>query len=523
MKKIYISIKNNWGLLLILILASILRLIALHEYPKGTYTDEAYGAYIANGLLTAGIDDRGCHYPIYFIAWGSGMNALYLYLGMLFFKLFGVSLAVYRLPQALFGILSIGAFYIIGKELYHKKAGLFLAFVLTVNPWHIMMCRFGLESNLAPNMFLIALMFLILGLKRKNGYLIPAAILFGLTLYCYAITWLVMPIFFVFSILICRKWIPAKKISFTFILILFFLSLPLLTFLAINYDLIPEIRSSFITIPKLTGFRSGELSPLNIKNSTKNLLTIILWEQGDRSELLSNITTGCYYFFTTPFMIFGVIYHICGLFRHFKNGKNDLSYLFLSWLISAGLICMATEDLTMIHINMIHIPVIFYGAYGIYSLAKLCKTNLLLYCCTAFYALSLTFFVNSYLHMDFSSFYDERPYEAVVRAKEIAGENGSITFFGYSIYKFPNLLWREKCDIINYSQYAVYDGNPFFAELQTYRNYHFINDKTECIDTTKTDVYILHNSRIGEFHDLGFQVEQVNDMYAVAAMQIPSK
>ena len=59
MKKLYNKIKDNWLLLVILGLASCLRLIELSSHPEGTYTDEAYGAYIAYGLLTEGIDDRG--------------------------------------------------------------------------------------------------------------------------------------------------------------------------------------------------------------------------------------------------------------------------------------------------------------------------------------------------------------------------------------------------------------------------------------------------------------------------------
>lgn len=75
--------KQKWStreyyilLCLVLAVAAITRLVALEQYPRGTYTDEAYGAYIAQGLLQSGIDDRGYSFPVYFVAWGSGMNAL---------------------------------------------------------------------------------------------------------------------------------------------------------------------------------------------------------------------------------------------------------------------------------------------------------------------------------------------------------------------------------------------------------------------------------------------------------------
>ena len=305
------------------------------------------------------------------------------------------------------------------------------------------------------------------------------------------------------------------------VFVLFMLALPLMIFLAINYDFIPEIRTSFITIPKLTGFRGGELSLSNMKEGLKSLLRIVIFEQGDRNELLSNPLTGCYYFFTTPFMIFGIAYHIYTLIHQIRNRKTDLSFLFLAWLISAGMISVINFNLTMIHINMIHIPIIYYGAYGIYSLGKLLKSKLFLRCCTIFYAVSLIFFVTSYTHMESSFFFDEKPYEAVQRAKEIADENSFIIFFGETTYKFPNFLWREKCDINDYVQHAVYDGDLFFAKLREYGNYRFIEDNLSLVNDNEKSVYILYADKMGDFHELGFQVEQVNDSYAVAAMQIP--
>lgn len=524
MRKLSEHLKNNWILLLILALGACLRLIALDQYPQGTYTDEAYGAYISYGLLTGGIDDRGCHFPVYFIAWGSGMSVLYSYLGVLFFKLFGVSLLSFRLPQAIFGILTIGAIYITAKELLGRQAGLLSALALCVNPWHIMMCRFGLDANLAPGMFMIGFMFLVLGLNKKHIFLVPSAVFFGLTLYCYALTWLILPIFLIFSLLFCLKpFLSSGRTLWLSALLLFGLALPLLVFLAVNYDFIPEIRTSFLTIPKLTGFRGGELSLNHLKEGIKSFLKIVILEQGDGSELLSNTFTGCYYFFTTPFMIFGILYHILSLFRQIKSGKTDLSFLFLAWLISAGMISVANTSLTMIHINMVHIPIIFYGAYGIYILGRLLKNKLVPYCCTAFYAVSLIFFAASYTQLESSFFFDEKPYEAVQRAKELSHEDSLIIFFGETTYKYPNFLWREKCDINDYVRNAVYDGDPFFAKLWEYGCYRFIEDNITLAERDDRNVYILYTSRMGDFHELGFCVEQVNDSYAVAAMQIPSQ
>ena len=51
------QIKREWLLPGgILLLAALARLVYLGTHPEGTYTDEAYGAYLAYGILTEGMD-----------------------------------------------------------------------------------------------------------------------------------------------------------------------------------------------------------------------------------------------------------------------------------------------------------------------------------------------------------------------------------------------------------------------------------------------------------------------------------
>ena len=47
-------------------LAFFSRFYALNILPDGSLPDEAYGAYNAYGLMTAGIDSRGYTFPVYF-------------------------------------------------------------------------------------------------------------------------------------------------------------------------------------------------------------------------------------------------------------------------------------------------------------------------------------------------------------------------------------------------------------------------------------------------------------------------
>lgn len=48
---------------------------------------------------------------------------------------------IVRLPNALFGILTVGAMYMLGRQLAGRRFGLFLALLLAVNPFHVQLSR----------------------------------------------------------------------------------------------------------------------------------------------------------------------------------------------------------------------------------------------------------------------------------------------------------------------------------------------------------------------------------------------
>ena len=87
--------------------AAALRLIGLSELPAGMNQDEASIGYDSWAIANYGVDRNGYHNPVYPVAWGAGHGPFYMYAASLFIKLFGNSLFVYRLPQALLGVLSV--------------------------------------------------------------------------------------------------------------------------------------------------------------------------------------------------------------------------------------------------------------------------------------------------------------------------------------------------------------------------------------------------------------------------------
>ena len=257
----------------ILILAVFLNCYRLGDVPYGIHIDEAGMTYDAYSIANYGVDRFVKHFPVYFINFGGGQNALYTYLAALVIKLVGFyNYTIIRIPALILSVLEVIISYFLVKEFKGKKQGLLFMFLVTIMPWHIMKSRWGLESYLLSPMLLFSLYSLLKAVKGKKlwQYFI-SGLLFGLTLYTYALSYIVIPIFLFITLIYLIK---LKKINIKQIIIfgipLFILALPLILMLMVQKGWIPEI-DSFITIPKLLVNRMNEI---NIKNIIFNISTL---------------------------------------------------------------------------------------------------------------------------------------------------------------------------------------------------------------------------------------------------------
>lgn len=257
-----------------------LRFFKLGEIPLGLNQDEAFSAYEALNLLKNKTDSWGYRFPMYFIAWGSGMNVLYSYILAAFFSLLGTSDLIVRLPQALLSVLSCYIFYRLMRFLYGKKTGLWRFFIISVTPWHIMLSRWGLESNTAPTFLLAGFYFFCLGTK-KGKYLILSALCYGAALYTYAATWLFIAITLPLSN-ICLIWqkakyrLPELKYIFAELFIFGLCAIPVFLFLLVNFEIMEEIKTTYLSIPKMIYWRSGEVGVDNMALKLKTLWRILI-------------------------------------------------------------------------------------------------------------------------------------------------------------------------------------------------------------------------------------------------------
>ncbi|QQG43512.1 MAG: glycosyltransferase family 39 protein [Candidatus Daviesbacteria bacterium] len=187
-------VKPKIILILIIVLAAVLRLVALNNFPAGLNADEASIGYNAYSLLQTGKDEYGSFLPLTFKSFGDWKPGLYFYMVMPFVALFGLNEWAVRLPSALLGILTVYLTFLLGREIFqHKIFGLWSAFLLAISPWHLQFSRGGWETNVATFFITLGILLFIKGLKNY-GLLLFSLISFLASMYTYQSPRLIVPV-----------------------------------------------------------------------------------------------------------------------------------------------------------------------------------------------------------------------------------------------------------------------------------------------------------------------------------------
>ena len=356
-------------LIIIMLIGIATRIIGLGKIPIGINVDEAGTMYDAYTIANYGTDRFGNAYPVYFINYGGGQSALYTYLSALLIKICGFSLTVIRLPALIFSILYMIFGFLLTKDFKNKKLAILVEFLIAICPWHFMQSRWALDCNLLSSMLLISIYTLTKAVKAKSKaiYLL-AGVLFGITLYTYALSYIIIPILL---LILFVYLLYAKKIKISDIIIfgisLGILAIPLILSLLVNYGIIEEIKLPFISILKMWVFRSGEV---NISNIFHNI--VVLFKSMfafDYNDYNSFPIFGTLYYISIPFALFGFIDSVKTIKKDIKEKSLTLDIIMLANFISVC-ICNILVESGINRINAIYISLIYYTAIGIMYVTK---------------------------------------------------------------------------------------------------------------------------------------------------------
>lgn len=338
-------------LIIVLILGAFLRLAWLGSIPSGFFRDEAAIGYNAYSIWKTGADEFGMKFPLVFRSFEVFFLPLYLYITAPIVGLLGLSEFSTRLLSSLAGISAIYFVYLIAKNIWDKKAGVFAAFVLAISPWHLFYSRGAFEGNLGLTLFAAGFYFWIRFLQKLNvKHFLLAGLTFALSMYCYQAERVVVPLFAVLALIISFKdiWKIKTKLILP-VVILFAVMIPLLslTFKPGGYHRAVGV-SIFSQITTPPGWISG-VKPAVLQNNTtylrvrevsslylsyfspRNLFTL-----GDSNLQRSVENFSVFY----GFMIIGLLY---GIWKTVKEGNTNTKLLMI-WMMVAPIPAALTGD-----------------------------------------------------------------------------------------------------------------------------------------------------------------------------------
>jgi 4-amino-4-deoxy-L-arabinose transferase-like glycosyltransferase len=176
---------------LIIWLATFLRVYRLDQLPPGLHHDEAFKVVEARQVITG--DDR----PIFFTG-NFGEEPMMIYATALAFTLFGETPWALRLVSGFTGILTVAALYALARELFRSRwVAALAALALAILYWHLDVSRLGFQEVLTPLMLTLSFVFLWRGLTvtlhppilhregQRWGYFALGGFFLGATLYTY--------------------------------------------------------------------------------------------------------------------------------------------------------------------------------------------------------------------------------------------------------------------------------------------------------------------------------------------------
>ena len=357
-----------------MLLGIAVRTYALGHIPPGLNQDEASAGYEAWALLHHGIDRNGYHNPVHLVAWGSGQNALYSYLAMPFIAVFGLEVLPVRFVSWAVGILTLFVFHACVRRISGAAVALLALFVLAVSPWHIMLSRWALESNLLPGVFLCGVWLLVCAADRP-WMLTGSFACFAVALYAYGSAYLVVPLFLVLSsgYLLYHRTVRLHVLAVaaaTFVIV----AAPIAWFVVINRFELAPLQTALFTIPRLTAVPRfttvtslfGDTSSASAIENGARFLRLLISQ--DDPRIFNQIPGFGYgYSFGPALALFGLLVAI----GHAVRARGHLSTVFmLLWFVTGALLGAVYVTPNINRVNLLFLPMIFFTAVGIAAAAR---------------------------------------------------------------------------------------------------------------------------------------------------------
>jgi 4-amino-4-deoxy-L-arabinose transferase-like glycosyltransferase len=499
---------SNILLILIFLVGIFTRFYLLGTVPGGLNQDEASMGYDSYALLKYGIDRNGQHNPVHFVSWGSGQNALLTYISMPFIAVLGLNVFSIRLFPAIFSVFGLIIFYFLCKKI-NEQFALFAFFLLAINPWHIMLGRWALESSILPGFILLSMYFLIRTQEKKNATdkidkfaLVLPLSAFAISLYAYSSAYAFVPMFLFVYILYSlfarifsfKQWLIGLAAFFVF-------ASPIILFVIINKFGYNTINLGILTIPKLpTEARYSYMSAIfgdsfftGITELIKNTLSVIIDGKDLDGAIISNVTQkgGVHplYWLSLPLFCIGFPVFI---YECIKEGKKSLKIPIILWLFIAMITAIMATPAAIHRMSVIWFPLLLLSSYGLYIVYKFHKQSAIVL--IVFYVIFFFRFENLYYNeyqKDIEYSFFTGCAEAIKYAEEKSSPTETLYLTGNLNQPYIQALFALKYDVHDYIK-TVYIPNrgSSFESILSFGRFKIIVTQE---DLQKGRIFILRS------------------------------
>lgn len=368
-----------------LLLASLLRLYRLGEYPQSLYGDELAFAWNAYSISLTGADEYNIPHPLLFRSFDDYKLPIPVYLLVPFIRLFGLNSFSIRLPIAIAGIATVWITYFLIRQFLSRKVALLGMFLMSISPWHIHLSRGYFESTLSL-MFTIAAVWLFLSSKGKFYQIVISGVLFICSIYTYFTPRIYIPFLVPFLtiisfLMLVNKWNISKKILIRNMLGMYFViliaSIPLISAMLTGNGMerfrnLSGSQQSYV-IDRVMRDRRDSALPISIKILLHNKFSVTAetvvnnylehWSigfwyfAGDSSLRYFLGNMGLFYLWELPFVVIGTYL----LYRNHKTA----TIILLGWLaIMPVPAALVGKPFAVRSLSMLPVPFVF-AAYGI--------------------------------------------------------------------------------------------------------------------------------------------------------------
>lgn len=148
-------------LILILAIATFLRVYRIDSVPHGFYQDEAADGNSAMEAIETG------HFQVFYPE-NHGREGLFVNLSAACVYFFGNTTWAVRLPTVLFGILNVWMVYLLSTAFFPPPVALLAAFFTATSLWQVMASRFSNRANAAPFFLGLTLYLMVISVERMR-------------------------------------------------------------------------------------------------------------------------------------------------------------------------------------------------------------------------------------------------------------------------------------------------------------------------------------------------------------------